>query len=245
MVVVCVGGVGGASNVEATFPVKGDEGDFAFLNTLPAQVQESSPSQSALTHTSDIMAATFTPCSLGAGCFGLLRLLPHILEKQFLDRLWHLLLNVMLPLLLLPLLPPTPQMRQKRFHIDRPDQLTVEAVETFYWHAIRAPAGGPASEPLLSLFTPAYKSGRKIQIPYNSLLTQTYQNWEWVIYDDSPPEHTETWRELSALRDRDYRIKIYKSDRNDAFIGSVKVGICRIRAICICARVKQQQMCGM
>jgi hypothetical protein len=115
------------------------------------------------------------------------------------------------------------QFRQRTFHLEHPEQLTVAAVESFYWSAIRAPLGGTADQPLLSLFTPAYKSGAKIQIPFKSLLAQTYQNWEWVIYDDSPPEHTETWAALSALRDRDPRVRIYKSDRNDAFIGSVKV----------------------
>ncbi len=103
--------------------------------------------------------------------------------------------------------------------------MTVDAVETFFWAAIRAPPGGTTTEPLLSLFTPAYKSGSKIRVPYESLLKQTYQNWEWVIYDDSPVEHTETWAELSALRDRDVRVRVYKSDRNDAYIGSVKVTV--------------------
>jgi hypothetical protein len=124
------------------------------------------------------------------------------------------------------------QFRAKTFHIDRPEQLTAAAVESYYWTAIRAPLGGTASEPLLSLFTPAYKSGGKIHIPYESLIQQTYQNWEWVIYDDSPTEHTETWRELSALRDKDVRVRIYKTDRNDAFIGSVKV---RVHGLCYLA----------
>jgi hypothetical protein len=124
------------------------------------------------------------------------------------------------------------QFRAKTFHIDRPEQLTAAAIESYYWTAIRAPLGGTAPEPLLSLFTPAYKSGGKIHIPYESLIQQTYQNWEWVIYDDSPTEHTETWRELSALRDKDIRVRIYKTDRNDAFIGSVKV---RVHGLCYLA----------
>jgi hypothetical protein len=33
-------------------------------------------------------------------------------------------------------------------------------------NAIRKPAGGSAREPLLSLFTPAYKSGKAILTPY-------------------------------------------------------------------------------
>jgi hypothetical protein len=40
---------------------------------------------------------------------------------------------------------------------------------------------------------------------------------------DSPPDHTETWRELSALRAADPRVHILKTDRNDGYIGSVKV----------------------
>lgn len=124
------------------------------------------------------------------------------------------------------------QFRQKTFHADGPEQMTVDAVESFFWKAIRAPLGGTTFEPLLSLFTPAYKSGTKIHIPYESLLKQSYQNWEWVIYDDSPPEHTETWRELSALRDKDVRVRVYKSDRNDAFIGSVKVCQFRFNSNC-------------
>ncbi len=116
------------------------------------------------------------------------------------------------------------QVRHKAFRIDQ-GPLTEDAVETFFWTAIRAPPGGSATEPLLSLFTPAYKSGSKIRVPYESLLKQTYQNWEWVIYDDSPVERTETWAELSALRDRDVRVRVYKSDRNDAYIGSVKVTV--------------------
>ena len=117
-----------------------------------------------------------------------------------------------------------PQVRQKTFHLDSPDHLTAAAVESFYWQALRAPAEGSPSEPLLSLFTPAYQLGKKLHIPYKSLLAQSYQNWEWVIFDDSPPEHTETWEELSKLRSRDFRVKIFRTDRNDAFIGSVKVG---------------------
>lgn len=128
---------------------------------------------------------------------------------------WRLLL---LPLLLLPV-----QFRNHWLHLDAPGLLTAPTIEAFYFAAVRATPEGAPAEPLLSLFTPAYKSGAKIQIPYESLLAQSYQNWEWVIYDDSPPEHTETWEALSALRDKDPRIVPIRTDRNDAFIGSVKV----------------------
>jgi hypothetical protein len=114
-------------------------------------------------------------------------------------------------------------MRRRWTHFDSPELVTPKAIEACYFAALRAPPEGSVTEPLLSIFTPAYKSGAKIRIPYESLLEQTYQNWEWVIYDDSPPEHAETWAEISALRDADYRVVPLRVDRNDAYIGSVKV----------------------
>lgn len=122
--------------------------------------------------------------------------------------------------------PACAQFCQAWFHVDAPDLITTSSVETLYWKAIQAPKGGSPQEPLLTLFTPAYKSGSKIHIPYQSLLQQTYQNWEWVIFDDSPPGHEETWRQLSALRDTDPRIFIFRTDRNDGYIGGVKAKAC-------------------
>src|SRR3712207_6744935 len=41
-------------------------------------------------------------------------------------------------------------------------------------------------EPMISVFTPTHLTGAKIERPLRSLLVQSYPNWEWVIYDDSP-----------------------------------------------------------
>jgi glycosyltransferase involved in cell wall biosynthesis len=119
------------------------------------------------------------------------------------------------------------QTRHIWFHVARPSELTIQAVELFFWKAIRhSSKGGTSVEPLMSVFTPAYKSREKILIPYESLKNQTYQNWEWIIYDDSPTDHNETWELLAKLRDKDYRIILLRSDRNDGFIGSVKRKAC-------------------
>ena len=45
-----------------------------------------------------------------------------------------------------------------------------------------------AEEPLISVFTPTYLTGAKIERPLCSLQAQTYPNWEWVLYDDSPDD---------------------------------------------------------
>ncbi|HEY9248878.1 MAG TPA: glycosyltransferase, partial [Rariglobus sp.] len=50
------------------------------------------------------------------------------------------------------------------------------------------------SRPLVSVFTSSYRSGDKIMRLYDSLLRQTYENWELVIVDDSG-DGEETYRE--------------------------------------------------
>ena len=64
---------------------------------------------------------------------------------------------------------------------------------------------------LLSVFTPAYNSGARLERAYKSLQAQTWRNWEWVIYDDSDlKDKGNTWNTLKKLRDSDQRIKIIK-----------------------------------
>jgi hypothetical protein len=57
-------------------------------------------------------------------------------------------------------------MRGLWFHLDQPELMTAPTIESYYFTALRAPPEGSPTEPLLSLFTPAYKSGKKIHIPY-------------------------------------------------------------------------------
>jgi len=79
--------------------------------------------------------------------------------------------------------------------------------------------------PLVSVFTPAYKTGEKIMRPFDSLRGQTHSNWEWVIIDDSDDDG-ETFRMLSELADRDPRIKLYKEHRHSGCIGRLKKNAC-------------------
>lgn len=79
-------------------------------------------------------------------------------------------------------------------------------------------------EPLVSVFTPAYRSGDRIKRLFQSLLAQTYRNWEWVVYDDSPDE--DTFLLLQELRSQDPRISVFRSDQNCGDIGEVKRRCC-------------------
>lgn len=74
-----------------------------------------------------------------------------------------------------------------------------------------------------SIITPLYKTPEfKINRLYNSILNQTYNNWEWVVYDDSPLYYFNTYNYIKKLSENDSRIKLYKGDDNIGIIGKVK-----------------------
>lgn len=79
--------------------------------------------------------------------------------------------------------------------------------------------------PMVSVFTPAYKTGNRIHRPFNSLIAQTYGDWEWVIVDDSDDDG-ETWEALSEIAERDCRIRLYREARHSGVIGNVKRTAC-------------------
>ena len=80
-------------------------------------------------------------------------------------------------------------------------------------------------KPIISVFTPAYKSGYKIQRPFQSLLSQTFQDWEWIIVDDS--DDNKTFVELEALAKQDPRIRVYKASHSGN-IGKLKNECCKL-----------------
>jgi O-antigen biosynthesis protein len=79
--------------------------------------------------------------------------------------------------------------------------------------------------PLVSVFTPLYRTGEmRLNRAHRSLVEQGYDNWEWVLYDDSPD--LDTFRLASQLADADPRIRVFRSDRNCGVIGEVKRRAC-------------------
>ena len=65
---------------------------------------------------------------------------------------------------------------------------------------------------LLTVITPFYNSMRFLDAPINSLLNQTYQNWEYICVDDRSTDGTlEKLREYAA---KDPRIKVIAREKN-------------------------------
>ena len=65
---------------------------------------------------------------------------------------------------------------------------------------------------LLTVITPFYNSMEFIDVPINSMLNQTYQNWEYICVDDCSTDGTlEKLREYAA---KDSRIKVIARKKN-------------------------------
>jgi glycosyltransferase involved in cell wall biosynthesis len=82
--------------------------------------------------------------------------------------------------------------------------------------------------PIFSVFTPTYNSYHKIERAYNSLISQTLKDWEFIILDDSPDD--EHFNFLRKLMINDSRVRLYRRSENSGNIGNVKneaVSLCR------------------
>lgn len=83
--------------------------------------------------------------------------------------------------------------------------------------------------PKISCFTTGFHSFEKIYRPFNSLLIQSFADWEWVIVDDSKDDKNfEFIRE--NISSKDHRIRAYRKDFHSGNIGNVKneaVSLCR------------------
>lgn len=65
---------------------------------------------------------------------------------------------------------------------------------------------------LVSIITPSYKSEKFIAQTIESVLAQTYQNWEIIIVDDVSPDNSNDTIEKYCKNDN--RIKLIKLERN-------------------------------
>jgi glycosyltransferase involved in cell wall biosynthesis len=85
------------------------------------------------------------------------------------------------------------------------------------------------NNPLISFFTPVYNTGQKLLRTYQSLKNQTYDNWEWVIVNDSSDEG-KTLKICEDIAKNDHRIKLYDFRTKSGGI----IGESKFRAASLC-----------
>ena len=110
--------------------------------------------------------------------------------------------------------------RKRWIHLSKKEDITAAAVVRVYQKCLESNLG-----PEISVFTSTYHSGHRILRPLQSLLDQTYREWEWVILDDSDVERDDqnkTWISIKEMTKKDCRIRVFQPSQNDGNIGSVK-----------------------
>ena len=85
------------------------------------------------------------------------------------------------------------------------------------------------NRPRFSVFTPVYKTGERIRRTYEGLKNQKWDNWEWVVVDDSPDD--ETWEILQEISEIDYRVKVHRI----LPLTGGNVGLSKHRAAMLCS----------
>jgi hypothetical protein len=120
------------------------------------------------------------------------------------------------------------EIRRRWQHYDvlpDPGRLGALAFES-YLAALLEPSGD-AEAPLVTVFTPAYRTGDRIERPFRSLQEQTYTNWEWIVVDDSD-DAGQTFARLAGLARLDHRVRVFKAGEHSGVIGRVKRWACSL-----------------
>lgn len=99
--------------------------------------------------------------------------------------------------------------------LDSKDQIDGDKIYDFYISSVLKDYN-----PTVSIFTPLYNTFEKFHRTYKSVIKQSFDDWEWILLDDSPDNKNKEYIE-NIIKD-DQRIKLYKSNRRDSFVGSTK-----------------------
>jgi len=83
-------------------------------------------------------------------------------------------------------------------------------------------------KPRFSIFTPTYNIGERILRTYDSILNQSFTDWEWIVVDDSTDDIT--WNILLELKEKDYRVKPYRIFP----LSGGNIGLVKNRAASLC-----------
>jgi glycosyltransferase involved in cell wall biosynthesis len=80
---------------------------------------------------------------------------------------------------------------------------------------------GPNTDDLVSIITPIYNTKERLWRTYNSIVSQTHGNWEWVITNDSTD--TATLKIAEEIAKNDHRVKVYDfKEKTRGIIGESK-----------------------
>lgn len=77
-------------------------------------------------------------------------------------------------------------------------------------------------EPFLTVFTPNYNSSKYISETIESILNQSYSNFEYIIIDDCSIDNS--WEIIQKYAKKDARIKVYRNNKNLKIVKTRNLG---------------------
>ena len=120
------------------------------------------------------------------------------------------------------------EIRKRWLHYDALPDLTQLGIDAYDYYLKNVLNDRRTDDhPLVTVFTPAYRTGERINRPFLSLKQQTYANWEWIIVDDSDDDG-ETFERLSDLAREDHRVQVFKPWEHSGTIGKLKNWACSL-----------------
>lgn len=78
-------------------------------------------------------------------------------------------------------------------------------------------------EPLVSIITPCYNSADFVTLTINSVLAQTYTNWELIVIDDKSKDNT--CKIVETYTEKHPNIKLIKLEKNGGVANARNVGL--------------------
>lgn len=76
---------------------------------------------------------------------------------------------------------------------------------------------------LISIVTPSYNSSKYIKETYNSIKSQSYENWEWIIIDDHSTDNSD--EVINSIINNDSRVSFFKNNDQKGPGNSRNIGI--------------------
>lgn len=81
------------------------------------------------------------------------------------------------------------------------------------------------AEPKVSIIIPCYKSNQSyLDACVNSVIAQSYKNWELILIDDGSPDDT-TWPAIERHQARDIRIRAFRLMRNQGISAATNAAV--------------------
>lgn len=76
---------------------------------------------------------------------------------------------------------------------------------------------------LVSIITPAYNSKETIEQAYNSVLSQTFFDWEWIVVDDCSNDNS--FEYIKEITKDDKRVIVLKTPKNSGTAVARNIGL--------------------